>query len=119
MIDIKEIEEGVMIEVQEWNYPLSNLINDIRIADKGLTIKEAYRYASLITGSLLTQGLITIQKGTYENSGGDSFTFVSGRDLTEEEIEHILKEPEKWSEEEIQSFEDVYELAVTDKGRSY
>ncbi len=119
MINIKDIEEGVMIEVNEWNYPLSNLVSDITITGKGLSEKDIYKYTSNITASLCMEGYIKLQKTEYRETSRGSYEPVSSRDLTEEETDYILKNPDKWDEETIMDPESVFEFAVTEKGRSY
>jgi hypothetical protein len=119
MINLNDIEEGVMIEVNEFNYPLSNLVNDVTIAGKDLSRSEVYKYASNITASLFMEGYIKLLKSSYKQAGDDSYELVSSRDLTEEEIDYILKGSEKWDEETIMSVDEVFELSVTEKGESY
>jgi hypothetical protein len=119
MINVKDIEEGVMIEVNEFNYPLSNLVNDVTIAGKDLSRSEVYKYASNIAASLFMEGFIKLQKSSYKQTGDDSYELISSRDLTAEEIDYIVKGSEKWDEDTIMSEDDVFELSVTEKGRSY
>ncbi len=119
MINIKDIEEGVMVEVNEWNYPLSNLVNDVTVIGKELPENEVYKYASNIVASLCTEGYIKLQKTEYRETPGGSYEPVSSRDLTEEETDYILKQSDKWDEETIMDPESVFEFAVTEKGRSY
>ncbi len=119
MINIKDIEEGVMIEVNEFNYPLGNLINDVIIAGKGLTEKEVYKYASNIAASLFMDGYIKFQKSSYEQTGDDSYQLISSRELNEEEINYLLKGSDNWDEKTIMSPDEVFEFSVTEKGRSY
>jgi hypothetical protein len=119
MIQMKEIEEGVMIEVNEFAYPLSNLINDVTIAGKELTKEEVYKYASNIAASLFMEGYVKLQKSTYEQTDDQSYQLISSRELTEEEADYILKGSDNWDEETIMAVDDVFELTVTEKGKSY
>lgn len=119
MLNIKEIEESVMIEVNDWNYPLSNLIADVTVLGDGLSREEINKYASNIAASLYVEGYITFQKAVYQNNQDDSYEFVSARDLTDEEIDYILIKSEAWDDNEILSFENVYEFVITEKGKTF
>ncbi|HNR88148.1 MAG TPA: hypothetical protein PKM65_07395 [Spirochaetota bacterium] len=118
MIDIKGIEEGVLIETREFNMCIQNLYNDIKVGGKNLSDEEVRRFTCNVIGSMVTEGLVRLVKTTYLQEDEDVYSYESERDLTPEETDLILKEPERWEEENVFSPADVYELVITGKGRA-
>lgn len=117
MIDINEIEEGILIETEDFNMGIENLYNDIKVRGKNLSDDDARRTTCSIIGSMVLQGLSALVKSRYRLEDDDLYEFQSQRDLTPEERELILTKPELWEENGVFSMTEVYELAITDKGR--
>ena len=117
MIDINEIEEGVLIEASEFNYCIENLVNDITARGKGLSREEIYRFACNIIGSLLARGLVKLVRTTCKEVEEDLYDRVSERELTDEELDLILQKPDKWDERDVFSITEVYEMSITGEGR--
>ncbi len=117
MIDIREVEEGVLIETGDFNMCMQNLYNEIKFLGKDISDGEARRFTCSIIGSLVTQGLVTLVKSTYLQKEEDLYELESERGCTDEELDFLLKEPERWEEMNVFSLTEVYELAITEKGR--
>ena len=117
MIDIREIEEGVLIESDEFNMPVQQLYNDIIVRGKSVSEKDARAFASRIIASMVLEGLVKLVKTRYRKVDSDTFATESTRYCTPEEALVIMKEPERWAETEVFSLTDAYELAITEKGR--
>lgn len=117
MIDIRELEESVLIEANDFNMPVQNLYNEILVQGKTMPQQEVRSFASRIIGSMMLEGLVTLVKTRYRQEDTDIYTAESTRDCTPEEADLILKEPERWEEMDAFSITDTFELAITDKGR--
>jgi hypothetical protein len=117
MIDIRDIEEGVLIEADDFNMPVHNLYNDIVVRGRNISEKDARAFASRIISSMALEGLISLVKTCYRKEDEDCYAPVSTRDCTPDEALLIMKEPEKWEEKDVFSHTEAYELAITEKGR--
>ncbi len=117
MVDIKDIEEGVLIETNDFNMSVQNLCNDIMVRGRGMPGEEVRKFASNIIASMVAEGLISLVKTTYVQEDEDLFSPESERELTHEEMDLILKQPEKWEEKEVFSPTEVYEMVITEQGR--
>lgn len=117
MIDIREIEESVLIETNDFNMPLQNLYNEILVRGKTMPEPDVRAYTSRIIGSMVAEGLVTLVKSRYHQEDDDVYSFESSRDCTPEENDLMMKEPGRWEETDVFSPTDVFELAITEKGR--
>ncbi len=119
MIDINKLEEGVLIEANDFNTGISQLVNDIAVQDRRMSRNEIYKLACNIIGSLVVQNYVTVIKTKYKRVDEDIYNKISSSDVSEEEMEIILKHPEKWDEMDVFSKTATIELRITDKGREY
>jgi len=119
MIDINELEMGVLIEADDFNYPVNNLMNDVTVRGKNLDRDEVYRTACSIIGSLYVQGYITIVRTAYQDEGDDLYTPLATTELAGDELDTFLKHPEKWDDMEVFSKTATVEMKITDRGRDY
>ena len=117
MINIREMEESVLIETNDFNMPVQNLYNDILVQGKRMPEQEVREFTSRIIGSMVLEGLLTLARTRYRQEGIDLYAAESTRDCTPEETDLILKEPERWEEMEVFSLTEAFELAITEKGR--
>ncbi len=117
MVDINDIEEGVLIETNDFNLSVQNLCNDIMVRGRDMSQEEVRKFASNIIGSMVTEGLITLVKTNYVQEDEETFSPDSERELSPEEMDLILKHPEKWEEEGVFSPAEVYEMVITEQGR--
>lgn len=117
MIDIQRIEEDVIIEANDFNMPLTELVNTIAYTNRGLSTDEVYKNASRIIGSMLKQEQVELVRTVFKDNGNDTFTPLSEHQLSEKESNIVLKQSEKWDDKDILSFTNVFQLKITDKGR--
>jgi hypothetical protein len=117
MISIREMEESVLIETNDFNMPVQNLYNEILVRGKSMPEHEVREFTSRIIGSMVLEGLLTLARTRYRQEDIDLYAAESTRDCTPEETDLILKEPERWEEMEVFSLTDAFELAITEKGR--
>ncbi|HOD15959.1 MAG TPA: hypothetical protein PK307_00845 [Spirochaetota bacterium] len=117
MINIRETEESVLIEANDFNMPVQNLYNEILVRGKTMPEHEVRAFTSRIIGSMVLEGLVTLVKTRYRQEDTDVYAAESTRDCTPEEAGLILKEPDRWEEMDVFSITDTFELAITDKGR--
>jgi hypothetical protein len=117
MIDIKGIEEGVLIETNDFNMPIRQLYTDIRVQEKSMSEQDVCSLACSIIGSMLLEGLIRLVRATYREQKDEIYVLEAVRDLTPEETDLILKEPHRWEKTDVFSLTEPYELAITDRGR--
>ena len=117
MIDIREIEESVLIEANDFNMPIQNLYNEILVRGKTLPEPDVRTFTSRIIGSMVVEGLVTLVKSRYHREDADVYSFESSRDCTPEETDLMIKEPGRWDEMDVFSPTEVFELAITEKGR--
>ena len=118
MIDIQEFEESVLIEANDFNWSVKNLITDISVRNKNLSKVELHKIACNIVGSLYIQELIKPVKSYYSDAEDGSFCHLKTEDLTDKELELLLKQPEQWLQLNIGSLTEVIELEITEKGRA-
>ncbi|TAL37068.1 MAG: hypothetical protein EPN93_06480 [Spirochaetes bacterium] len=119
MTDIQEIEEGVLIEADFYPYRIGNLLNDIEVRNGSLDMRELFRMAGNVIGSLWTLGFIKVIKTGYRMADEDTFEPMSHTVLSDAETREFLKNPDKWDEMDILSDTLAYELEITEDGRNY
>jgi hypothetical protein len=117
MINISETEESVLIETNDFNMPVQNLYNEILVRGKTMPEHEVRAFTSRIIGSMVLEGLVTLVKTTYRQEDADVYAAESTRDCIPEEVDLIMKEPDRWEEMDAFSITDTFELAITEKGR--
>ena len=117
MINIMEIEEAVLIEAEDSGQNVGNLVTEIRFRDRKLGYGEACRFACSIIGSLVAEGLITVIKTEYIQEDEDSYAPVISTELTKEELDKFVSNPDKWDEMKVFSDTLPFELRATGKGR--
>ncbi len=117
MINIREMEESVLIETNDFNMPVQNLYNEILIRCKRMPEHEVREFTSRIIGSMVLEGLLMLARTRYRQEDIDLYAAETTRDCTPEETDLILKEPERWEEMEVFSLTEAFELAITEKGR--
>ncbi|MCP4138416.1 MAG: hypothetical protein GY754_46065 [bacterium] len=118
MIDIQELEEGVLIEAGDFNMGIQQLIADITVRYRDLSKEEIYKLACNVIGSLVVQEFVTVIKTTYKETGDDIFSPVSNADVSGDELDTFLKEPAKWDELDVFSKTETFELKITEAGRN-
>ena len=118
MIDIYEFEERILIEASFSPWPLRNLTNEISLSNKNLSKFEVYQTTCKIIGSLYVQGLIIPVKSFYSEVEEGTFKHEKTVELTNIEMEILLKQPEQWQQLNIESFIDPIELKITEIGRA-
>ncbi|MBN2159083.1 MAG: hypothetical protein JW807_06790 [Spirochaetes bacterium] len=116
MINIVEIEEGILIEAGDCNVSILQVYNDIITRGKNLSRADALKCTSNIIGSMIAEGLVRPVRSRYRREEEDLYAFESERDLTPDEMSLILKEPARWDALEVFSPTEVFELAITDRG---
>ncbi len=119
MIDINELEEGVLIEANDFNVPIQNLINDVTVRGRDLDKAEIYKLACNITGSLVIQNYVSVVKTQYKQEQENVYAPLSSADLSRPELDAFLAHPEKWDEMGVFSETEPIELHITEKGRDY
>ena len=118
-IDIKEIEEGVLIEANDFNMGIHQLVNDILVKNRSMSKKEVLDIAGDVISSLTGKGFIKVIITKYREESEYLYTPVSHEELSEKELENLLKSTDKWDEMGVFSKIDRYELCITDKGSEY
>ncbi len=119
MVDINELEEGVLIEANDFNMPIQNLINDIMVRCRDLGRTDIYKLACNIIGSLALQNYVIIVKTLYNCEEEDIYTALSSAELPKSALDAFLACPEKWDEMGVFSEKEPLELKITQKGRDY
>ena len=119
MVDINELEQGVLIEANDFNMPVQNLINDISVKDRDLDHDEIYKLACNVIGSLVIQSYVSVVRTRYKFEEEDIYTPIGSVDLPKKELETFLSRPDKWDEMKIFSDTEPVELCITDRGRDY
>jgi hypothetical protein len=117
MVDIRDFEESVLIETNDFNMPIHQLYAEIRVRHRSMPEPEVRALTSRIIGSMIVEGLITLARATYREIENDLYQQESIRELTQDESDLILKRPDRWEEMDVLSLTDTYEMAITDRGR--
>lgn len=117
MKSFTSFEEDVLIEANYCNYPVEILCKNIHVKYPDLSCDELYRWISSVIASMMHEGLIELVMTHYCIREGDFSTPMAERYLNHQELELILKHPEKWDENNVFSITDTYQLKITDKGK--
>ncbi|HNW30548.1 MAG TPA: hypothetical protein PKN50_18880 [Spirochaetota bacterium] len=117
MIDIMEIEGAVLIEADDFGLNVGNLVTEIQFRDKKLGHGDACRFACAVIGSLVEEGLITVIKTEYVMKDEDFYVPVVSREVSKEELNGFIRNPDKWVEMKVFSDTFPFELRTTEKGR--
>jgi hypothetical protein len=123
MIDIRDIQEGILIEANDLKVPVRQVYNDIKVQGRGLSDEDCRNFASNLIGLMVCEGLVKLVKlksRKVDSNDDEYFTFYefeSERGLTQEEVKLILKEPGRWEEMDVFSLTESYLLVITKKGR--
>jgi hypothetical protein len=118
MIDIREIEESILIETNDFSWPIHQVYNEIMVSGKSISQEDAMRLTSMVIGSMVTEGMVTLVKATYREEDEDIYARESERSLTPEETDLILRQPDRWEEADALSLTESYELVITEAGRA-
>jgi hypothetical protein len=119
MIDINDLEQGVLIEANDFDTGIRQLINDITVQYRDMDQTEIYKLACNVIGSLVTQNYVSVIRTRYECEQEDLYKRISCADLSEHELNLFLTRPDKWDEMEVFSNTAPIELRITEKGRDY
>lgn len=119
MIDINKLEEGVLIEANDFNMGIRQLISDITVQYRHMDQVEIYKLACNVIGSLVIQNYVSVIKTQYTCEQEDLYAPISSADLPKKELDLFLAHPEKWDEMGVFSKTEPVELRITEKGRDY
>jgi len=119
MIDINKLEEGVLIEANDFNMGIRQLISDITVQYCHIDQVEIYKLACNVIGSLVIQNYVSVIKTQYKCEQEDLYAPISSADLPKKELDLFLTQPEKWDEMGVFSKTEPIELRITEKGRDY
>jgi hypothetical protein len=119
MKGIEELEEMILIETNDFDYPIGNVRNDVYMRNQELSENELFEAMSSFIGSMVAEEYVTLKMKEYRKHSDyeDAFELVSERDATKEESDLILKQPELWTEKDVFSCFNVIELSILPKGR--
>ena len=119
MRNIEEIEKGILIETDDFNYSVGNVVNEIMFRERKLDEKESCRIASEIIKSMVERKYVKVIKTKYKKEEEDLYSPISSADLTAQELELFFTKPERWEAMGIFSDTLMYELSITETGRKY
>jgi hypothetical protein len=123
MIDIRDIQEGILIEARDFRIPVGEVYNEVMARGKGMSNEDCLNFTSNIIGLMVIEGLVKLIKTKSRKVDSDDddlitcYEFESESGLTPEETKLILKEPGRWEEMNVFSLSEAYMLAITKKGR--
>ncbi len=114
---ISGIEEGILIEANDFNVPVLMVYNDVLVQNMEMPKEDIYSQASLVIGAMVTEGLVELVMTHHRKVMDDLYSPLHERYLTHEEVDLILNHPERWDDEDVFSFINTYQLKITEKGR--
>jgi hypothetical protein len=119
MIDIEKLEEGLLIEANDFDMGVRQLVNDISVQYRHLDREETCRLAGNVIGSLFARNLVKLVKTRYRMQEEDVYAPISSADLSEKELETFFNRPETWDEMGVFSKTEPVEVRITKKGRGH
>ena len=98
MINIKDIEEGILIEAGDFNYSVINVVSDVKSQSSDMSNEEVLKTACNIIASLVLEGYIKIVKTKYKEEEEGVYSPISTDPLDNETLDLFMKNPDKWEE---------------------